>query len=205
MGVLQRRVHANHLRICFAVDQAWKSIKRGTSYASTGVQGLSVFFVKQDAERQRERMMADTSQIVEQLLNARFVAHRRMTIGRAGRTFGRIDPVLPVDMIKMLRLGVVRLEVLIAQWPRRRDAAVVPDFSEVLLAESQQGRAINLGIPADVILNAGVKRLSVLVIPGLLGPILRFEEDGPGIPVVFLSGRYPPRSRSKIRFPDGAR
>ena len=65
------------------------------------------------------------------------VAHRRITIGRAGRAFRRIDAVLPVDMIKMLGLCVVGLEVLVAQWPGRRDAAVVPDLTEVLLTKPQ--------------------------------------------------------------------
>jgi hypothetical protein len=37
-----------------------------------------------------------------------------MKIGRARRTLRRIYPVLAVDVIKVFRLGVVRLEVLIA-------------------------------------------------------------------------------------------
>ena len=43
--MLQGRVHADHLSVRFAVDQARKSIKRGTSHTGTGVQGLSVRFV----------------------------------------------------------------------------------------------------------------------------------------------------------------
>ena len=112
VGVLQGGIHADHLSVCFAVDQAWKSIERGTSYTGTGVQRLSLGFVKQDAERQRERVMAKPLEIVEQLLNARLVAHGRITIGRAGRAFRRIDPALPVDMIKLFRLCVVGLKVL---------------------------------------------------------------------------------------------
>jgi hypothetical protein len=78
------------------------------------VQRLSLRFVKQDAERQRERVMAQPPEIVEQLLNAWLVAHGWITIGRASRTLRRIDTALPVDMIKVLRLGVVGLKVLIA-------------------------------------------------------------------------------------------
>ena len=81
--------------------------------------------------------MAKPLEIVEQLLNARRVAHRRITIGRAGRAFGGIDPMLPVDMIKVLRLCVVGLEVLVAQRPGRRDATVVHHLTEVPLAKPQ--------------------------------------------------------------------
>ena len=56
------------------------------------MQGLSVGFVQKDAERQRERVMTKPPEIVEQLLNAWLVAHRRIKIGRAGRTLRRIDP-----------------------------------------------------------------------------------------------------------------
>jgi len=37
------------------------------------------------------------------------------------------------------------------------------------------------------LLDAGMKRLAVLVKPGLIGPVLRFDKDGAGIPVVFLA------------------
>ena len=133
--MLQGGIHADHLRICLAVDQAWKSIERGTSYAGTGVQGPSFGFVKQDAERQRERVMAKPPEVVEQLLNAWLVAHRWITIGRAGETLCRIDPALPVDMVKVFSLGVIGFKVLIAQRPGRRDTAVMADFTEVLLTE----------------------------------------------------------------------
>ena len=32
-----------------------------------------------------------------------------------------------------------------------------------------------------------MKRLALLVKPGLIGPVLRFNKDGAGIPVVFLA------------------
>src|ERR1035438_5553440 len=87
----------------------------------------------------------------------------------------------------MFGLRVVRLEVLIAQRPSRRNAAVVCDLSEIPLAEPQQSRAIHLRVAADVILNAGKKRLAVLVIPRLLGPVLRLDKDSLGVPVVFFT------------------
>jgi hypothetical protein len=40
--VLQGGIHADHLSVGFAVYQAWKSVKRGTSHTGTVVQGLSM-------------------------------------------------------------------------------------------------------------------------------------------------------------------
>ena len=58
-------IDADDLGIRFAVDQAWKSVKRGTAYAGTGVQGFSFRLIQQDAERQGERMMTQPLEIVE--------------------------------------------------------------------------------------------------------------------------------------------
>ena len=63
----------------------------------------------------------------------------------------------------------------------------MPDFSKILFAKSQQGRAVDLCIAADVVLNARMERDSVLVVPGFLGLILRFEKHCTRIPVVFFS------------------
>ena len=130
-------VHANHLRICLAVDQTWKSIERGTAYASTRVQGLAVFFFEQYAEREWERMMTPQFHIVEELLNAWRVAHRRVGIRSARRAFRWVNSVFSVNVIQIFRLGVIRLELLIAERPCGRDAAIVADFSKILFAKSQ--------------------------------------------------------------------
>ncbi len=116
--------------------------------------------------------MPQPAEIVEQFLNARFVAHGRVTIRCAGWTFRGIGAALPVDVIQMLSLGVIGFKVVIAQRPCWRNTAVVDDFSEIPLTEPQQSRAINFGVAADVILDAGMKRLAVLVEPGLIGPVL---------------------------------
>ena len=184
--MLESRIHANNLRIRFAVDQARKSVECGTTHAGARVQGLTVLFIEQNAERQRKGMMAEPLQIVVKLLNARFVAYWRMAVGGARRTFRGIDPVFSMNVIQVLRFRVIRLEVLIAERPGGRDAAIVADFPKILLAKPQQRRAINLRISADVILNAWVKLVSILVVPGFFGSVFRFEKDGAGFPVVFL-------------------
>ena len=133
--VIERRIHTDNLRVRFAVDQAGKPIERRTPHASTGVQGLAVFFIEQDTERQREGMMAKPLQIVVEFLNARLVADRRIMVRCACRTFRRINPVFPMDVIQMLGFRVIRLEVLIVERPGGRDTAIVPDLPEILLAK----------------------------------------------------------------------
>jgi hypothetical protein len=83
------------------------------------VQGLPNFFLEQDSEGQREGMMAAALHIVVELLNARRVAKGRVPIRCAGWAFRGVNPVFTVDLIQMLRFGVIRLEVLIAERPRQ--------------------------------------------------------------------------------------
>ena len=80
-------------------------------------------------------MMAKLSQIVAEFLNARLVADRRIMVRCACRTFCRINPMFPMDVIQILGFRVIGLKVSIVEWPGRRDAAIVPDFPKVLLAK----------------------------------------------------------------------
>ena len=41
------------------------------------------------------------------------------------------------------------------------------DLAEVALAEAEEDGAVELRLPADVVVLAGMERLSVLVVPGL--------------------------------------
>ena len=76
-------------------------------------------------------------EIVVQLLDARLVADGGMRIGRAGWRFGRVFAALSVHVIHLLGLGVVGLQLVIGDWPGRREAAVVLDLAEVFLAEPE--------------------------------------------------------------------
>ena len=46
-----------------------------------------------------------------------------------------------------------------------------------------------------------MKRLAVLVVPGLVGPVFRFDKDGSGIPVVFLARQVPAPFEQQDSFP----
>ena len=82
------------------------------THASTRVQGLAVFFFEQDTQRQWEWMMAARLQIVEEFLNTRFVAHWRVTVRSARWALRGVNPTFSVNVVQMLRFGVMRLEVV---------------------------------------------------------------------------------------------
>jgi hypothetical protein len=144
--MFESRVHANDLRVRFAVYQTGKAVERRASYTRAGVHSLSVFLIEQYAKRQGKRMIAQPLEIIVEFLNSRFVAHWRITVRCTEAPFRRIDSVFPVDVIKILGLRIIRLEVIVVQWPRGRNAGVMSDFTEVLRAKSQQGRAVDLGV-----------------------------------------------------------
>ena len=124
-------------------------------------------------------------------MNARFMADRRMRIRRARRRLGRIFAAVAVHVIKLFRLGVVGLHVIVSNGPCRREAAVMADFTKIFFAQTEQRRAVEFGIAADVIVGVRMKFVAVFVMPHLFGLIFTFEVDGTGIPVVFLARHIP--------------
>ena len=100
---------------------------------------------------------------------------------------GGIDSALTVDLIEIFRLRVVRFELVVADRPRRREAAVVLDLTEIFFAKPEERRAIELGIPTHVIVRVGMERLPVLVLPHFFRVVLRVDVDGPRAPVVLFA------------------
>src|SRR5262249_223922 len=60
-------------------------------------------------------------------------------------------------------------------------------LTEVLRSHAQQRRAVDFWIAAHVVVNAGMKRVAVLVVPGFVGLVLVVDEDGRGTPVLLLA------------------
>ena len=112
--------------------------------------------------------MPGPCQVIGELLNARLVRDGGMRIRIAGGRLGRIAAARAMHMIKPLGLGVVGRQVLVGERPGRRDPVGVPHDPEIALAQPQQHRAVHLGIAADPIVDAGMERLAVFVVPGLV-------------------------------------
>ena len=80
--VFQSRGNAQNLGVRLGVNQARETIEAVTADARTVVSDLAVMLVEQDAEREGERVVAQTDEVVVQLLNAWLVAHRGITVRR---------------------------------------------------------------------------------------------------------------------------
>ena len=100
-----------------------------------------------------EGVVADRGEVVGELLDARLVGDRRERVGRARGRFGRVLATGAVHAVELLGLRVVGLHLLVGDRPRRRDAVVVAQLAEVLLAQAVQRGAVELGCAADVVVH----------------------------------------------------
>ena len=122
LGMRQRRIDADHLRVGFRLHQAWEAV---AGVAADAPAAVRIGLVAHDADRHRERPVAEPAQVVDQLLDARLVAERRMQVGRTGARLGRVGAALAVHLVQMLGARVVGLELAVLDRPGRGDAAVV--------------------------------------------------------------------------------
>ena len=143
--------------------------------------------VQADAAGRVERIEARRGKVVVELLDARLVRDRRERVGRARRRLGRILAARAVHLVELLRLGVVRLELVVGDRPRGRDAVVVVDLAEVLGAQPVERCAVELGRAADEVVDLRLKRLALLVVPGVRGHVAVVDEDVRRLPVLGLA------------------
>ena len=122
----ERGAHAAHVGVGLAVGQAGEAVEPVAAHAAAG---LGIRLVEVDADRQVERMVAGPLEVVGELLDPRLVRHRRIRERPGAPRLGRILAGLAVDQVQPLGLGVVGLEVVVGDRPRRRDAAVVADLA----------------------------------------------------------------------------
>src|SRR5689334_16458693 len=113
-------------------------------------------------------MVAGALEVVGEPLDTWLVRDRGVWKRSRAPRFGRVFAGLAVNQVQPLGLCVVGLEVVVGDRPRRRDAAVMSHFSEVALAQPEQDRAVELGVPADEVLLMGLVRIPVLVVPELV-------------------------------------
>ena len=179
--VLERRPDGDHLGVGFGVHEAREAVAVLTPHAlAVG----RVALVEQDPARRVERVEALLGEVVGQLLDPGLVRDRGERVGSARRRIGRILPARAVDLVELLRLGVVRLHVLVGDRPRRRDPVVVLELAEVLRPQAIQRGAIQLGRAADVVVHLRLERREIRVVPGVRRDVAAVDEDVLGEPVL---------------------
>src|SRR5213083_2524608 len=93
--------------------------------------------IEHHTERRVKRPQAMAGQVVAQLLDARLVADCRIWKRRAAPRLRRIFTLGAVRVIKPLCLDVVGLQIVVGNGPGGRNAAVMPNLAEILLAQPE--------------------------------------------------------------------
>src|SRR5262245_10933646 len=182
--VLEGGIDADHLRVGLGVDEAREAV---TGVAADALAPPGIAVVAHDADGQRERLVPDPRQVVDELLDPRLVAERWEAIRCARRRLRRVGPPLAVHLVEMLGLRVIGLEILVGYGPGGGDAAVLPDHAEILPAQAQERRAVELGVAAHEVVGARNEFLAVLVEPRVLDVVATVHDDGVGVPVLLLA------------------
>ena len=132
-------------------------------------------------------LMARGLEVVGELLDPRLVRDRRVRIRSARGRLGRVLPARPVHLVSLLRERVVRLELVVRDRPGGRDAVVMADLSEVLLAEPVERGAVELRRAADEVVDSWLERLAVRVVPRVRRHVAVVDEHRLRQPVLELA------------------
>src|SRR5262245_45748008 len=92
-----------------------------------------------------------------------------------------------VDVVHLLGLCVIRLEIVIADRPGRRDAILFAKLTEVFTAQPIERSAIHLGGAPDKVVNLWLEWSALAVEPGVGRDISVVDKHRFGIPVQCLA------------------
>ena len=160
--MLEGRPHAEHLGVGLRVDEAREAV---AGRAADAGRERRVRLVEHDPARRVERPVAGCREVVGELLDPRLVRHGGMRVGRARRRLGRVLAARAVDVVVLLCERVVRLQLVVGDRPGRRDAVVMLQLAEVLLAKPVQGGAVHLRRSTDEVVDTGLEGLAARVVP----------------------------------------
>jgi hypothetical protein len=186
VGLAEQRADGDDVGVGLGVHHAGVAVAPG---AADTVALRPPLFVQHDPARRVERVVAALGQVVGDLLEPWLVRDGGPRVGLAMGTLGRVLPSVAVHLVQLLGPGVPRFEVVVGQRPGRGDPVDVLELTEITGAQPVQGRAVQLGGPADEVVHLGLERLAVTVEPSVLGDVLPVHEHRLGVPVVRLAGQ----------------
>ena len=182
--MLERRPHAEHLGIRLPMHGADEPVAVRAADARAV---RHVRLVQANPARCVERVQAGRLEVVRELLDPRLVRDGGVRIGRARESLRGVLAVGAMHLVVVLGLRVVRLELVVRDRPRGRDAVVVLQLAEVLGAQAVERCAVELGRPAHEVVDLGLERLAVAVVPHVLGDVAVVDEHVLGEPVLGLA------------------
>src|SRR5262249_25717355 len=115
------------------------------------------------------------------------VAYCRPRIRRAGRGLGRILATIAMHLIEGFCLRVVRLKLVVGDWPCGRDPTVMSQFAKVLLAQAKQRGTVKFCISSDIVIRMRMQVLAILVQPRFLRVVVSLNINNLRIPVGLLT------------------
>ena len=128
----QGRADHGPFGVGLGAERAGESVNAVAPYASRVRDGPAVRVLgEMHPQRQVKRVQAQLGQAIGQLLDARLVPHRRVGVVAARGAGEGVLAVLAVHPEQVLGADVIRLHVVVAQRPGRRDPVRVPDLAEV--------------------------------------------------------------------------
>ena len=130
-------------------------------------------------------MQAKLPQLGDDIRHARRVRNR-LVRERSARDFRGVDAVLSAHVIQPLGALVKRLERLVVDRPRRRDAVHVLDRLEVFAPETVEDAAPELRVAADAVVRVRAKLAAALVEPAFRDPVAEILPDRFGAPVLLF-------------------
>ena len=183
--VLERRPHAEHLGVGLARGRGTGSRRRSRS----GRRCCRACSPRRAGSRTARGTGGSpaAARSSRELLDPRLVGDRRVRVRRARRRLGRVLAAVAVHLVELLGQRVVRLDLVVGDRPRGRDAVVVAELAEVLLAQPVERRAVQLGRAADEVVDTGLERLALVVVPGVGRDVAVVHEHVVGRPVLRLA------------------
>ncbi len=202
VGMLQRRPHAERLGIGLRAQRAREAIAvlAAHAFAVRHVRGI-----EHHAAGRVERVIARPLEVVRQLLDARLVRQRRIRVRPARRRLRWVLSTGAVHLVHLFGLQVVRLHLVVADGPGRRDPVVVLQLAEVLAPQPVERRAVHLRGAANEVVHLRLKRLAALILPRLRRDVAVPHEHVFREPVLRLSAQPVAAFQQRIFLPVGAR
>src|SRR5215813_7948515 len=87
----------------------------------------------------------------------------------------------------MLGLSVIRLQLVVADRPGRRDSSVMANLTKVFFAQTKESSAVELRVTTNEIIGVRMKFPTFAVSPRLFRVVFSFEVYSAGAPIVFFT------------------
>src|ERR1043166_8555919 len=121
------------------------------------------------------------------MLNTLLVAYGWIGVRRAGPGLRWIFTAIAVYLIERLGFCVIRLQLVVADRPGRRDSAVMSNLTKVFLSQTKESSAVELRVTTNEIIGVRMEFRAFAIAPRLFRVVFAFEIYGPRAPVVLLT------------------